>query len=193
MLDDTQFLFDLPGARSSSTLTRSPWSQGIEEPITGAAIEHASAEHLERLRWIVGDRRRSPLQRLRAVFELGREECRAHGAVRRGVIPKLALEATRASEPVHAAVKHAYARWDALLARVLREAQEAGEIGRAHDPIRLAGVLVMLWEGATKRMQIDRSLEPLDDFLTFVFGSLLEDDPPGASRLERMGTPDSGH
>ena len=40
---------------------------------------------------------------------------------------------------------------------------------------RLANVLVMLWEGATIRMQIDRSLQPVDDFLAFVFDSLLND------------------
>ena len=39
----------------------------------------------------------------------------------------------------------------------------------------LADVLVMLWEGATIRMQIDRSLRPVDDFLAFVFDSLLDE------------------
>jgi hypothetical protein len=33
----------------------------------------------------------------------------------------------------------------------------------------------MLWEGATIRMQIDRSLQPVEDFFTFVFDSLLKD------------------
>ena len=75
---------------------------------------------------------------------------------------------------MHAAVKCAYDQWSALLARVIREAQAAGEIGRNHDPDRLADVLVMLWEGATIRMQIDRSLQPVDDFLAFVFDSLLQ-------------------
>jgi hypothetical protein len=34
---------------------------------------------------------------------------------------------------------------------------------------------VMLWEGATIRMQVDRSPQPVEDFLTFVFDSLLRD------------------
>ena len=50
---------------------------------------------------------------------------------------------------------------------VIREAQAAGEVSKKHDPARLANVLVMLWEGATIRMQIDRSLQPVDDFLDF--------------------------
>jgi len=147
---------------------------GSKEDFGVALIEKASAEYVELLRPIVGDRKRTPLQRLRAVFELSREECLANGAARQCLIPKLALETSQLSEPVHAAVKCAYDQWSALLARVIREAQAAGEVGRHHDPDRLANVLVMLWEGATIRMQIDRSLQPVDDFLSFVFDSLLK-------------------
>jgi len=138
-----------------------------------ALIERASAGYVEKLRPIVGDRQRSPLRRLRAVFEAGREECVANGAACQCLIPKLALETSQLSEPVHAAVKCAYAQWTALLAQVIREAQAGGEIGRGHDADRLAQILVMLWEGATLRMQIDRDLQPVDDFLSFVFDSLL--------------------
>jgi TetR/AcrR family transcriptional regulator, transcriptional repressor for nem operon len=140
-----------------------------------ALIEKATEEYVELLRPILGDRKLSPLKRLRAVFEHSRAECLANGAARQCLVPKLALETSQLSEPVHAAVKCAYDQWSALLAKVIREAQAAGEIGRKHDADRLANVLVMLWEGATIRMQIDRSLQPVDDFLAFVFDSLLKD------------------
>jgi len=146
---------------------------GSKEDFGVALIEKASAEYVELLQPIVSDRKRTPLQRLRAVFELSREECMANGAARQCLIPKLALETSQLSEPVHAAVKCAYDQWSALIARVIREAQAAGQVARSHDPDRLANVLVMLWEGATIRMQIDRSLQPVDDFLSFVFDSLL--------------------
>ena len=138
-----------------------------------ALIERAIAEHVEALRPVLSDRRRSPLARLRAVFEHGLEECREHGAARQCLIPKLALETAQLSEPVHAAVKCAYEQWSALLAQVIREAQAAGELDRGRDPERLANLLVMLWEGATIRMQIDRSLRPVEDFFAFVFEQLL--------------------
>ena len=138
-----------------------------------ALIEKASQDYVELLQGIVGDRKKSPLKRLREIFELSREECLANGAARQCLIPKLALETSQLSEPVHAAVKCAYDQWAAIIARVIREGQAAGEISRAQDPDRLANVLVMLWEGATIRMQIDRSLQPVDDFLSFVFDSLL--------------------
>lgn len=146
---------------------------GSKEDFGVALIEKEIEDYLELLRPLLSDRRRSPLQRLRAVFELSREQCLQHGAARQCLIPKLALETSQLSEPVHAAVKCAYDQWSALLARVIREAQAAGELSRTHDPDRLADVLVMLWEGATIRMQIDRSLQPVDDFMAFVFDSLL--------------------
>ena len=74
---------------------------------------------------------------------------------------------------MHAAVRCAYQQWSALLAQVIREGQANGEIGRKHDADRLANVLVMLWEGAAIRMQIDRNINPLDDFQAFVFDTLL--------------------
>lgn len=140
-----------------------------------ALIERECDEHVEFLRPLLDDRSRSPLARLRAVFEHGRDECVANGAARQCLVPKLALETSQLSEPVHAAVKAAYERWSAVLADVIREGQAAGEISRRHDAERLADILVMLWEGATIRMQIDRSLRPVEDFLTFVFDSLLRD------------------
>ena len=148
---------------------------GSKEDFGVALIERASADFIDQLRPLLGDRQRSPLARLRGVFEQGREHCQVNGAARQCLIPKLALETSSLSEPVHAAVKAAYARWTELLAQVIREAQDAGELGRSHDPERLADVLVMLWEGATIRMQIDRSLRPVDDFLSFVFDSLLRE------------------
>ncbi|HEX6884209.1 MAG TPA: TetR family transcriptional regulator C-terminal domain-containing protein [Planctomycetota bacterium] len=139
-----------------------------------ALIERQMALHLETLGPILSDRRKKPLARLRAVFEFGREECIQHGSERQCLIAKMALETGQLSPTVHAALQLAYDQWTAILARVVREAQAEGEIVLSHDPERLASILVMLWEGATIRSQIDRSLQPVEDCLEFVFGDLLK-------------------
>lgn len=146
---------------------------GSKEEFGVVLIERARDEYLAELRPLLSDRKLSPVKRLRAVFEHTRDECAQSGPTVECLIPKLALETASLSEPVHAAVKSCYQLWSALLGQVIREGQAAGEIAAAHDPDRLANVLVMLWEGAAVRMQIDRTIEPLNDFLVFVFDTLL--------------------
>ncbi len=136
-------------------------------------IERARDEYLAELRPVLSDRKLRPIARLRAVFEHTRQACAESGPTVECLIPKLALETASLSEPVHAAVKCAYQQWSALLAQVIREGQAEGDIDARHDADRLANVLVMLWEGAAIRMQIDRTIAPLDDFLAFVFDTLL--------------------
>lgn len=154
---------------------------GSKEEFGVALIERARDEHLAEMRQVLGDRRHSARARLRAVFEQARDFCAEHGTSSECLISKLALETASLSEPVHAAVKCAYQQWSALLAQVIREGQAAHEIDRRHDPERLANVLVMLWEGAAIRMQIERNIAPLDDFQSVVFDSLLGPPNPGAN------------
>lgn len=149
---------------------------GSKEEFGVVLIERARDEYLAALRAVLADQRLSPVQRLRAVFERTRDECAQHGTTIECLIPRLALETGNLSEPVHAAVQDCYRQWSALLAEVIREGQAAREIDDRGSADRLANVLVMLWEGATIRMQIERNIGPLADFLTFVFDSLLS--PP---------------
>jgi TetR/AcrR family transcriptional regulator, transcriptional repressor for nem operon len=146
---------------------------GSKEEFGVALIERTRDGYEAVVKPILADRKLSPMQRLRGIFEAAREDWQTCGQSRACLISKVALDAGDLSEPVHAAVKCAFQQWSALLAQVLREAQAAGEIDRKHDPDRLGNVLVMLWEGAAMRMLIDRNLTAVDDFLAFVFESLL--------------------
>lgn len=152
---------------------------GSKEDFGVAVIERARDEHLDEMRPLLSDRRLTPLQRLRAMFEKARCECAAAGTNTECLIPKLALETSSLSDPVHTAVRCAYQLWSAMLAQVIREGLDQGEIDRKHDADRLANLLIMLWEGAAIRMQIDRHVGALDDFQAFVFDTLLG--RPGAA------------
>jgi len=138
-----------------------------------ALIEKDSADFLNELQPIASDASRSPLARLRAVFEQCSAFCAEQGAARQCLIPKLALEAAQLSTPVHAAVCGAYDQWSALLARLVREAQAAGEVDTTRAPEQLAEVLAMLWEGAMLRMQTYRNPGPIEAFFDYAFDSLL--------------------
>ena len=147
---------------------------GSKEEFAVVLIDRTRDGYLADLRPILGDRKLTPQRRLRAIFEHCLEHVTTDGphAVE-CLITKLALETAQLSDSVHAAVKAAYQQWNALVAQTIREGQAAGEIVSTHDADRLASVLTMLWEGALMRMQIDRATQPLDDFLTFVFDSVL--------------------
>ncbi len=145
---------------------------GSKEEFGVALIERTRDGYLAELKPILSDRKLTPLVRLRRMFEQGREQCAETGPSAECLISKVALETASLSEPVHAAVRCCYQQWSSLLAQVIREGQAAGEIDRKHDADRLGNVLVMLWEGASMRMQIDRTIAPLDDFLAFVFDTL---------------------
>jgi TetR/AcrR family transcriptional repressor of nem operon len=56
----------------------------------------------------------------------------------------------------------------------LREAQSKGDVDPRHDPGQMARFLVNAWEGATIRLKITRSREPIDDFLNTTFKALLK-------------------
>jgi TetR/AcrR family transcriptional repressor of nem operon len=134
-----------------------------------ALVERARDEDLARLGPILRDPSKAPLERLRALFEEGRRHCLEDGARRECLVRKLALEHARLSPPMRAAVREAYGRVAALIAETLRAGQEAGKVAPEHDADRLASILMMLWEGATQRMQIDDSIQPVDSMIEFLF------------------------
>lgn len=136
-----------------------------KEDLGVAVIEESAAAHAEFIRGQLGDRSISPLQRVQAMFRAMRDHYAEQGPMRECVIAKLALEVAQLSEPMRLAIKYAYDNWSSLLARTLGEAQAAGEISAGQDPQQLADFLINAWEGCTLRMQIDRNIEALDQFL----------------------------
>lgn len=130
-----------------------------------AVIEHSAEEHATFIRGVLNDRSISPLNRIHRLFKEMRDYYAEAGPSRECIIAKLALEVAQLSEPMRLAIKYAYDNWSALLARTLREAQAAGEICKELNAESLAELLVNAWEGVTIRMQIDKSVEPIDEFL----------------------------
>ncbi len=144
-----------------------------KEELGLSIIEACADEHMDRERRTLSDRSRPPLQRLRKLFEGCRDHYAEHGLSRECVVAKLGMEVSQASEPMRAAVKCAFDQWKSLVAQCLREAQVAGEVDPRHDPETLADFINNAWEGAAGRMQIDRSIEPIDQCLHYLFEVLL--------------------
>jgi TetR/AcrR family transcriptional repressor of nem operon len=138
-----------------------------------AVIEESADQHAQFIREQLSDRRLPPLERVRRVFQQMHDYYAEHGPMRECLIAKLALEVAQLSEPMRLAIKYAYDRWSGLLAMTLREAQAAGDFSSELDPERTADLLINTWEGTTMRMQIERNLKPLDEFMGDFMGRVL--------------------
>lgn len=138
-----------------------------------AVIERSGDEHAERLRAYLTDRSLSPVARIRAFYGMVRDYYAESGPTRECLIAKLALETAQLSEPMRAAIKCCYDHWAALHAKAIREAQSANEIPSDENPEHLANLLINAWEGATIRMQINRDVGPLNEFVDDTLERLL--------------------
>lgn len=146
----------------------------------GIAVVEASAEgHMRFTRERLCDRSKSPIERVRSYFVDGRDHLEKSGNQRQCLIAKVALEESRLSEPMRAAIKAGYDQWQVLLASVLREAQAVGEIPSDLDPDRLAAFMQNAWEGAMVRMETDHNVSPLDAFIDHVLNWMLKLDLVG--------------
>lgn len=83
-------------------------------------------------------------------------------------------ELSSQSPIIRKAVKKAFDRWFNGVASVLREAKERGDIGRHHDPQKLARFLINAWEGAVIQSKVMRNTTPFEDFFAVIFDSFLK-------------------
>jgi len=130
-----------------------------------AVIEESANYHSQNLRKYFTDRSKSPVARLITFYTFARDHYDCYGPTRQCLIAKLALETSQLSEPMRAAIKAGYDEWSVIHAKVIREAQAAGEVDSNASPEAIANIIINLWEGATIRMQIDQHIQPLNEFL----------------------------
>lgn len=132
----------------------------------GVALVEKSADELAE--WVdefTRDRSKPPLERVRAFFVESRDCYIENGPIRECLLAKMALETAQLSEPMRAAIKCAYDQWASSMAAAIREAQATGDADASVDADVLANQLINAWEGATIRMQIDRNVAPLNEFI----------------------------
>jgi TetR/AcrR family transcriptional repressor of nem operon len=79
------------------------------------------------------------------------------------------IDISQAGEPLQVALEQAFHRWFAVLAIVVRQAQQEGDIDSSINPEQYARFLVNSWEGATNYAKVVRNPSPLVDFFAFTF------------------------
>lgn len=119
------------------------------------------------------DERRKPLERLRAYFDAITNLLDAAGWRYGCLAGNMALEASEHSEVIRQRLIAIFADWSLPFGKVIREAQEAGEVRSETDPAEAGSALLEAWHGAMLRMKIERSAAPLERFKRLTLPALL--------------------
>jgi TetR/AcrR family transcriptional regulator, transcriptional repressor for nem operon len=135
-------------------------------------VEHYAAKSAERRQALV-DGPEAPLARLKAYFKSLNQLGPASGFSRGCLLGNFSAELANQSPDIRQALARALADWTKDIARVVAEAQEAGDVGRDLPATTLAAFLLNAWEGAVLRSRVDRSAAPLDAFMRVAFNKIL--------------------
>ena len=105
----------------------------------------------------------SPIKRLKRYFTaLGEKEA---GFKKGCLLGNFSSELADHSEPVRLRLERAFDEWMKLVASVIKEAQQAGEVDSTVKPGQLAGVLLSTFEGALLRARAANDSKALKEFL----------------------------
>ena len=126
----------------------------------------------------LGDRRRTPRQRLRRYLDLISDRL-AKGEFGRGcLIGDFSLEAAPQSERLRLRLAEIFVEWRAPFAACIAEGQAAG---RSLPNLRRRtsrNSSSSSWEGAILRMKVERNGEPLERFKRIVFATVFKEPTP---------------
>ncbi|HEY3835934.1 MAG TPA: TetR family transcriptional regulator C-terminal domain-containing protein [Bryobacteraceae bacterium] len=146
---------------------------GSKEEFTDAVLERYVTLSGNYCSKVLGNTRQAPLKRLRRYFEDLIQLAGQSSAIPGCLAGTLSLEVAAASPLLQRRLSSGFAQWQSLVASVLREAMEKGDLPKSVKPEPLAGFLLNSWEGSLLRSQADQSDAPLRDFLTYIFDEVL--------------------
>jgi TetR/AcrR family transcriptional repressor of nem operon len=120
---------------------------------------------------VLSDRRRPPLERIRAFFQGVRQSYASEGYLG-CLLGALGQELAGVSKVFRVKVESCLSAIALRIAGCLDEARQRGELPSDVDPRLLANVLVNCWEGAALRSRLLRDPSPLDAVLDFCFNAV---------------------
>ncbi|MFT3811982.1 MAG: TetR family transcriptional regulator C-terminal domain-containing protein [Acidovorax sp.] len=128
---------------------------------------------LPKLRELLCDESKPPLERLRNYFEARVRGFQAAGYARGCLLGNFSLEVADHSPLIRDRLAAHFQTWSGLLEGCIEQAQRTGALRNPMSAALLAQFLLNSWEGALLRMRAEKSDAPLNQFIEVVFGSLL--------------------
>jgi TetR/AcrR family transcriptional repressor of nem operon len=138
-----------------------------------AVIDNYEAYYAKKMDRIFGDASQSPLQRL-VNFTVNAKNGMVKFDFKRGcLIGNLGQELAALDTQFRERLEGVLVSWEKRVADCLREAIDIGELAPGQDPQALSRFFWVGWEGAILRSKLMRSLEPIDQFTSIFFQSVL--------------------
>lgn len=122
---------------------------------------------------VLADTSVSPVTRLKRHFAALAETFERSDCKRGCLLGNLSSELADHSARIRPRLESAFNDWLSLLANVIKEAQEAGEINSKHKPAQLASFLLSAFQGALLRSRAANDPAPLKDFASVSFSHLI--------------------
>lgn len=138
-----------------------------------AIIEDFATRYKERLHSTLGNKQLSPLTRLNNYFEAGIADMTSCQCTHGCLIGNLAQELSAQNELFRDRLNQILSDWQQQLIQCLEAADEAGEIDHQDNLADLAQFILSSWEGAILQAKVTKSVTPMQNFVSILFGKIL--------------------
>ena len=142
-----------------------------KEELGAAVVEQYSLRAAKR-RAILADASIEPLGRIRRHFEALIAAARYPGSPG-CLLGNFGAELSNQSPAIRERVSTAFEDWTLALAKVIEEAQNAGDVKKGVAAKAIAAFLIDAWEGAVLRAKVEQNRAPLEAFVDMTFAKIL--------------------
>jgi TetR/AcrR family transcriptional repressor of nem operon len=138
-----------------------------------AVIDNYEAYYAKKMDRIFGDTSQSPLHRLINFTENAKNGMVKFDFKRGCLIGNLGQELAALDTQFRERLEGVLLTWEQRVSDCLSEAIDVGELASGQDPKVLSRFFWVGWEGAILRSKLMRSLEPINQFTSIYFGTVL--------------------
>ena len=146
---------------------------GSKENFGIEVINLFAQKYAQKLHSFFDDQGVEPLEQVRNYLEHSIEHLTNENFSKGCLIGNLGQELADQNERFRDRLAEVFCDWLELFANCLRQAQQTGTLNPNLDAQKLASFLLSGWEGAILRAKVTRSPEPLKQFVSILFATVL--------------------
>ena len=150
-----------------------------------AVIDNYELYYARKMDRIFGNTNHSPVERLRDFVQNAKNGMVKFDFKRGCLIGNLGQELAALDTEFRVRLESVLLSWERRVAGCLKEAMEIGELAPGQDPEALSRFFWVGWEGAILRAKLMRSLQPIDQFASIFFDSVLLRETPTPTSRDR--------